>query len=275
MEKALMTAKLTITALFVALTLTSCFAACPTEPNAPASRESAQSDPVKAVLKNLKKAAASLKTYQAKIEYLVQEPEYETQKIRKGELFYAKDPNHSNLRVNFETLKIDDQPPQPELEHYIFDGVWLTQIKYELKQARRIQQAEPNKPADPFELLSSRFPVIGFTNIEDLRKDFDITLVDLPADQKDKLTLLRLKVKPASKYAEDYTEMHFWLNAKLNLPCKIRAVAATEDEFILPDIHEITFIDPLVNKPIPPKIFDFQIPKGFQTETEPLKDPDN
>ena len=41
--------------------------------------------------------------------------------------------------------------------------------------------------------------------------------------------------------------MDFWLNAKLNLPSKIKAVAATEDEFILPDIHEITFIDPLVN----------------------------
>ena len=266
-----MTAKLTVTALFVTLTLASCLAACPTEPNTPAC-QSAPPDPVQAVLKNLKKAAADLKTYQAKVEYLVQEPEYETQKLRKGAIFYAKDPNRSNLRVNFETLKIDDQPPQPELEQYIFDGVWLTQIKYDLKQARRIQQTEPNKPADPFELLSSRFPVIGFTNIEDLRKDFDIALADLPADQKGKLTLLRLKVKPRSKYAEDYTAMDFWINAKLNLPSRIRAVAATEDEFILPDIHEITFIDPLANKPIPPKTFDFQIPKGFQTEIKPLKE---
>jgi outer membrane lipoprotein-sorting protein len=202
----------------------------------------------------------------------VQEPEYETQKLRKGELFYAKDPNRSDLRVNFETLSIDDQPPRPELEQYIFDGVWLTQIKYELQQARRIQQTEPNKPADPFELLSSRFPVVGFTNIEDLRKDFDITLESLPPDRKDKLILLALKVKPRSKYAEDYTAMDFWIDAELNLPSRIRAVAATEDEYILPDIHEITFVDPIVNKPIPPKTFDFQIPKGFQTETEPLKD---
>ena len=158
MGKALMTAKLTINTLIVALTFTSCCAACPIDPNAPASCESARPDPVEAVLRNLEKAAADLKTYQAKIEYLVQEPEYETQKLRKGRLFYAKDPNRSSLRVNFETLKIDDQHPQPELEHYIFDGVWLTQIKYELKQARRSQQTEPNKPRDPFELLSSRFP---------------------------------------------------------------------------------------------------------------------
>ncbi len=272
MEKALMTAKLTIVASFVALTFVSCFAASANEPNASPCCPSAQPDPVEAVLANLKKAAADLKTYQAKIEYLVREPEYETQKLRKGELFYAKDPNHSNLRVNFETLNIDDQPTQPQLEQYIFDGVWLTQIKYELKQARRIQQTEPNKPADPFELLSSRFPVIGFTNIEDLRKDFDITLADLPADQKDKLILLALKVKPGSKYAEDYTAMDFWLDAKLNLPSRIRAVAAAEDEYIRPDIHEITFIDPIVNKAIPPKTFDFEIPKGFQTEIEPLKE---
>src|SRR5690606_31421555 len=136
--------------------------------------EASKADPVDAVLKNLRKTGKDLRTYQAEVEYRVQEPEYETQKLRQGELSYAKDPNCSRLRVNFETLRIDDQPVQKEREQYIFDGVWLTQIKYDMKQARRIQQTEPNNPADAFELLSSRFPVIGFTNVEDLRRDFEI-----------------------------------------------------------------------------------------------------
>jgi outer membrane lipoprotein-sorting protein len=178
----------------------------------------------------------------------------------------------SRLRVNFETVKVDDEAEQKQLEQYVFDGVWLTEIKYQLKQARRLQQAEPNKPADAFELLSSRFPVIGFTKVDDLRKDFDITLGDVTAEQKDKLILLRLKVKPDSRYSQDYTAMDFWIDARLFLPSRIAATAAVEDEFIKPDIHEISFVNPEVNQPLDTKIFDFQIPPGFTTETQPLKD---
>ncbi|GAI54121.1 unnamed protein product, partial [marine sediment metagenome] len=36
----------------------------------------------------------------------------------------------------------DDEDQRKYIEHYIFDGVWLTYIDYQIKQVKQYQQAE-------------------------------------------------------------------------------------------------------------------------------------
>lgn len=220
---------------------------------------------VDTVLKNLREESAKLKSYEGRIEYLISQPLFESQSLRKGVLYYQKSDKRSKLRINFETLKQDDEEEEKYIQQYIFDGVWLTEIDYQIEQVKRYQQAEPNKPIDAFELARRNFPIIGFGETEDLKKEFEIELVEQQGSKADGFIHLQLKVKPDSTYKDDYTSIDFWIDKKLGLPAKIVATSTEED------IYQIEFVNPKVNERIGKKVFDFEIPKGFGEEIIPLK----
>jgi outer membrane lipoprotein-sorting protein len=233
-----------------------------------------RANPVDVVLTQLSQKTKQLKSYQARVEYKFIQPVFESTTLRKGELHYAKSGKKSKLRINFGILKQDDEKEQKYREEFIFDGVWLTQVNYQTKQVIMRQLAEPNKPVGVFELASRNLPIVGFARIEDLRKQFEIKLVEqekrptpvIPAEAGiHDFIQLHLKVKPDSKYKDKYTSIDFWIDKKLGLPAKITAVSTEED------IYQIKLLKPKVNKKLSTNIFDVEIPKGFGKETIPLK----
>ena len=232
--------------------------------NLAASQQGKETCPVEAILKQLNEEALGLKSYQCRIEYLFSQPVLDSETLRKGVLYYAKSGEKSKLRINFQTLKQDDEKEQKYIEQYIFDGVWLTQIDYKIKQVKLYQQAEPNEPVDAFELASQNFPIIGFSKVEDLKKQFEVRLVGQQGGKSSGLIHLHLKVKPDSIYKDDYTSIDFWIDKKLHLPAKI--IAATTEE----DIYQIKFLKAKVNKKLNKKVFEMEIPKGFGKEIIPL-----
>ncbi len=261
--------------------LGNCRAGCCTKSSGLLYEKEVKPDPVDAVLKQLNQKTAELKSYEARIEYRFSQPLFESETLRKGVLYYARfDNKKSKLRINFQTLKQDDEKEQKHIEHFIFDGVWLTHIDYQIKTVRCHQLAEPNKPVDAFELASKNLPIIGFAKIKDLKKQFEIKLVEpqkehtsvIPAKAGiQQFIHLHLKVKPGSIYKDDYTYIDFWIDKKLGLPTKVVAVS-TEPEHPFGDISEIKFLKPKLNKKLDKKVFDFKIPRGFgKPEIIPLK----
>ena len=240
--------------------------------------ERADANSVETILKRLNQETAELKSYQCQIEYLFSQPLLESETLRKGVLYYQRFGEKTALRINFQILKQDDEEEQEYVEHYIFDGVWLTHIDYQIKEVKRYQQTEPNEPVDAFDLASQNFPIIGFTQASDLKKQFEIKLVEqeegertpvIPAQAGiQEFIQLHLKVKPDSIYKDDYTSIDFWIDKKLYLPAKIVAVSTEED------IYEIKLLNPKVNRGIDKKVFEFKIPKGFGQEIIPLKKKD-
>ena len=225
-------------------------------------RGQASSPQIDNILRDLQKAAAGLKSYQCRIEYLFSQPVLESKTLRTGTLQYARPAESSKLRIDFNTLSQDDGPQQKYIECYIFDGLWLTHIDYQIKQVQKRQLAEPNESIDAFELAKRNFPIIGFSKTEDLKKEFDVNLVDEPNGRFH----LFMKVRPDSQYKDDYKTVDVWLDKKLMLPARLTAVS-TQD-----DIYEISFIEPKVNETIDEKVFDFTIPDDFgKPEIIPLK----
>ena len=212
---------------------------------------------VETVLRQLRRATAKLESYQCRIEYLFSQPLFESQTLRKGVLYYQKVGDKSALRINFRTLKQDDEAEQKYIEQYLFDGVWLTHIDYQMKQVKRYQQAEPNEPVNVFESAGRNFPILGFSRTEDLRKDFEIKLIEQQRSKSDDFIRLCLKVKPGSVYKDDYKSVDFWIDKELNLPAKIVATSTEED------IYQIRLLEPKVNKEIDKKLFEFKLPEGF------------
>jgi len=240
--------------------------------------------PVDQVLEKLHKSILDLKSYQGQIEYkFIQPALFDSQDLRKGAFYYAKEGNSSKLRVNFQTRKQDQEKEQKYLEQYIvldgallnyaghkFEGTWLVCVDYQIEEVKYIQLAEPNEPnqpADVFDLASQNMPIIGFGKIEELKKQFEIQLVPQKQAEPSELIQLHLKVKPESIYKEDYTYLDLWIDKKINLPAKITAQTTEED------IYEIKFLQPTLNKAIDKKVFDFTMPKGFgEPEIIPLKE---
>ena len=245
---------------------------------------------VDTVLKQLNKKALELKSYQAQIEHKSIQPLlFGSETLRKGILYYVKFGKESKLRLNFQTRKIENEEEEKYLEEYIvldgagliypgyqFKGTWAVQIDYEIESVKYIQLAEardPNKLVDVFELISRNFPMVGFTKIEDLKKQFVITLIEQKKSEPEDFIQIHLKVKPNSVYKDDYIFIDFWIDKKLGLPAKIVAVSTepANEPAEQKDILEIKFLKPKVNRKINEKVFNFKIPKDFgEPEIIPL-----
>ena len=221
---------------------------------------------VNAILDRLEKQTNRLRSYEAKIEYLViQEPELlDSRILRKGRLYYQKEQDASRVRVNFETLKQDDGDEEQHIEQFIFDGVWLTKIDYQLEKVDFYQQAPEDKPVDVFEYISHNFPMVGFTKTENLLKDFEVKLINQPGDPNTPIHL-HLKVKKDSPYKDDYTAIDFWIDSRSFLPVRIEAIS-TEG-----DIYDIKLFDAKVEKKLKITVFGVAIPKHFSKNRHPLK----
>jgi outer membrane lipoprotein-sorting protein len=278
----MMDKKIIAKSLFVLLSLLSaCWTGCSAKTRCVEPKEK-QANPVDMVLNQLNQKTKQLKYYQAQVEYKIIQPVFESTTLRKGALYYAKKDEKSKLRVDFKTLKQDDEEEQKYREEFIFDGVWLTHINYQIKQVRLHQLAEPNKPVDAFELAARNLPIVGFAKIEDLKKQFDIKLIEQEKGPTPVFSAelvpegaviqdfiqLHLKVKPDSVYKDDYISIDFWIDKKLGLPARINAVSTEQD------IHQIKLLKPQVNKQIEQDIFDFKVPADFGKEIIPLKKKD-
>jgi len=239
---------------------------CP--PDANDTQQTTQTDKIDEILSRMNQSTARLKTYQAEFHYLfIQDPELlDSQTLRKGKLYYKKDASGSKLRVTFNTLKQDDGDEENHIEHYIFDGVWLKKIDFQLEKANFFQQAPEEKPIDVFEFISHRFPLLGFTNTALLRKDFNITLIPSKDAKSSNFKGLKLTPTKDSIYKNEYSSISFWLDTGTFLPAKI-AAKSTEG-----DIFDIQLLESKVNKKIKNAVFKLETPKHFSQNIAPLKD---
>ena len=219
---------------------------------------------------------------------------------RQGASTAGENKDNAKMRVNFQTLEQDQEKEQKYQEQYIavdgsalpvvrprgsrlvkgsdFEGFWLVHLDYDVKSAKFIQIAhspEPNKSVDVFELVSEYLPMVGFTKSQQLKGQFDISLVEPKSGDSSGIIQVHLKVKPNSVYKDDYVQIDCWIDKQLNLPVKIVAISnePADEPLDQKDYSELKFLNAKVNEKIDSKVFDFQIPKDFdEPEIYPLND---
>jgi outer membrane lipoprotein-sorting protein len=268
-----------IKAVFIVLLATGIIRACGcTQTPKKQQQEIPKDDPVNIVLEKLNKTTSTLKSYQSQIEYKYLQPVLDSETLQKGIFYYTRSDEQSALSFNFNTLKQDDEKEQKYVERFVIldgarlpladrelKGIWFAHLDYQIKEVKYYQLAEPNdsnKTTDVFELATKKLPMLGFSKIEDLRKQFEVSLAEPQNAESEKFIQVHLKVKPNSIYKDDYFSIDFWIDKKLGLPAKIIAVKSTPKPPYR-DIEEIKFLKPKVNKRIDKKVFELKIPKGF------------
>jgi hypothetical protein len=229
---------------------------------------------VNTVLEKLHKSTLALTSYETQIEFKFTQPVlFDSQTLKKGFLYYTKKNDKPNFRVNFNTLKQDEQDEKKYIEQWIvldgsvistkdrqLKGTWLVFIDYATKELKYYQLTEPaqsNEPIDVFELISRNLPIVGFSRPEDLKKQFEVSIAEPNKEDSADFIKIHLDTRPGSDYKDDYQYIDFWIDKAIFLPVKIVAIT-TED-----DIYEIKFLKPQKNAVIKTDVFDFTVPKGF------------
>lgn len=262
---------ISITVLVLLITVAFCQAstccAAPTKKEKAPAKKQPLSE-IDEILLKLNTQNAKLKNYQAKIDYLFQDyPEEmpESGITRTGDIYYKKDKNASKLLIKFNTFKRNDEKKEKRREEYFFDGVWFKIIDYQNKTVKTIQKTTKDKPIDAFELINRDFPMIGFSNKDDLSKHFDITMPE--QDKKTQKTQVRLKmvVKKGSPYAKNYTSVDFRIDKKTFLPARI-ITTSTEGY-----IYDIKLHHSKINKNLKDTVFKLETPTDFRETIESIK----
>jgi len=107
--------------------------------------------------------------------------------------------------------------------------------------------------------------LIGFSNIDLLRKDFDIHLPENPDKSNKSITLL-LSVKKGSKYEKEYKKIDFRINNNSYMPEQIVAYSSQGD------IHDIQFRELQINKKLKKGVFTIETPSDFRKNVERLEE---
>jgi outer membrane lipoprotein-sorting protein len=220
---------------------------------------------VDAILAKLDQKSREIKTYEAKIVYLIKQPILESEVLRRGMLYYTNDEKGSRLRINFIEQKQDNEPVPNTHEEYLFDGVNLTRVDYRAKSVEYRQLTDANKPLNAFDLASEYLPIIGFTNTKELKTNFEVSLVAQPDGRVPVEWQLHLVTKPQSKYAKDYRYVDFWVDMRTSLPRQVVAAAPQDD------VYDIRLEDAKVNKTLPKNIFEIKVPANFDKNVIPLE----
>lgn len=233
-----------------------------TEPN----RTATEVLTVKQILDEMHKAAQTLTSLQANVEYLfIQDPELlEARSVRQGIIYYSKGTPKSNLRITFHTIQQDAEEPQSRPEHYLFDGVWLTKIDWAMETVDLYQKALADQPVGVFDFISHNFPMVGFTDPQKLEKEFYISVSPAAAEPNEPQHLF-LKVREDSIYKDDYTKIEVWVNRRTWLPVRLAAVS------VQGDFLDLKWHDLRTNEQIPPGVFLIEIPAHFRKNTHPLE----
>lgn len=223
---------------------------------------------IEQILSKMHDATSQLKSCQSKISYLfIQDPDLlDSKTLQSGMLYYQKNDDRSQLRIRFDDLKQDNFEPENRREEFLFDGIWLTRIDFKLKQVDRYQKAPEDKPIDVFELISHNFPLVGFSDIDNLRKDFDVQIPEKDNESNSSIQLL-LSVKKGSQYENEYKKIDFKADSQTYMPLHIIAYSSQGD------IYDIKFTEFEINKKLKKSVFTVETPSDFRKNIEQLEEP--
>jgi outer membrane lipoprotein-sorting protein len=210
------------------------------------------------ILQKLNQSVKNIKILSAQIEYTHSQPLFETQTTRIGKLFYIKDANNAALRINFLSLKQDDSPQQKYREDYIFDGFKLTKIDYQSKSVTTEQLAK-DKPIEPFELVQSYFPIIGFSDSAALDEQFHIFV-----ERADSQTVLKLIPKENTEFFKTYKQIDCQIDPENFLPFDFSALTCDDEKITI----RLTKINTAAK--IKRNVFDLDTPADF-TKTQKIE----
>lgn len=245
-----------------------------TPPSDPPAAETlgAAEDAAVQLLDRLERAGEAIRSLDARILYLKQNPLTDEEE-RVGRVLYLVDPASDRKRVAvlFESERIGDRQ-RARTVHYVFDGSWLAEIDRDEKQFIKRQIVPPGEQFDPLRLGEGPLPLPIGQKKEDVLARFEAARIEPPAEGflanrvPAEALGLELVPRPGTAEAEDFRVIRIYHDPTTLLPIAVDAEeVGGERQFVL-------VAAPRINEPIDESLLDTTPPtSGWRVDVRPWR----
>lgn len=192
--------------------------------------------------------------------------------VKEGSLKYLRGASGDNARFFIHFTRIDQDGFELKPEWYVFDGRWFIEAKESTKGVIRREVVASGEKLNLFSVEDSPFPLPFGQKKSEILKNFRVRVVpQAPGDPPD-CTHLECIPRPGTQKEQEYKEIHFYVDLKLDLPVRIVAYRKTGDK--VSEIHSVTFPDlsgRSINTGLPASAFEFKVPAGWSVTEERLQ----
>jgi len=218
------------------------------------------------ILRDLEAAGDKYRTIKADLDYQIVNPVLGDSERRTGWVAYSKGDKKTptRFRVSFETLKLGAGAKTRAKVDYAFDGQWLTVAKHKIKSITLYQLAAEGEKVEALKIGKGPFPLPFGQSAAEMVKYFNPTTRP-PVDSDPKNTIyLRLTTRPEHLRDLPTTRMEMWIDAKTNLPVKLKSRDKNRNT------TTVMFKKTQTNKAVDEKVFRVPRPIGYEVIRRPL-----
>lgn len=272
----------------------------PVQPDAPAvtpvieePAQPAAANPTDAILDELERADAAIKSLTAKVTYEKRFDLGGDTQTRWGRIAYTDDKSSEGERqrrfgVHFDRLRVGSRLEQ-EQRSYLFDGVWFIEKRHNDSEISKWRLLREGEKIDPLRIGEGRMPIPIGQRKQDILKRFAVELpaseegLETPEGEEDAPFLalrthvngtiqLKLVPIPGTEEARDLREIRLWYrkidgaaDGVTYLPTLAREVNRSLD------VSTVRLSDVVANGAIDPADLDTTDPEGWKVDIRDIK----
>jgi hypothetical protein len=189
----------------------------------------------------------------------------EDERVKEGELLFARAEPNSKFLVVFRKLRADGIERETG-EYYAFDGRWLTERNDKAKTVVKREICRAGEKTDPFKIGQGPFPLPFGQKREEILHNFKVELADFTLGDPRNTDHLRCVPKPDTELAGRYSRVELFIDRGLELPVRIVTENVKDGSRI-----EVDFKNVDANEAPAGSRFTVEEPKDFSVTTEPLE----
>jgi outer membrane lipoprotein-sorting protein len=248
-----------ILGVWAVLWCTPCAAGARPAPRVPATRPADERD---SALTRIEECGKTLRSLAADFTQDTFRPLIGEREVRVGDLKILKP---QFLRIVWRQ-PTDEKAPKPPggapLNEIVYDGQVFIEVKHDTKQVIKwtIRKQPSAAGAGQPKLDAGPFKLLGGIRADELRRDYDVSLLDVPADDRH----FRFHLVP--KHDEErveYTRIEAWIDRGTLTPATIMFVKPNAE------VETWTLVNAKINDAVAPKDFEVAAPRGWNVLVDP------
>ncbi len=180
---------------------------------------------------------------------------------RLGSIWFRRDKPNPKFKVVYRKSIFGDVETDDKHE-YLFDGEYLIEKHYRSTNWQKRQIVAKGEKIEPFRIGKGPFPLPFGQKKAEILEHFVVTRIRRSAKDPRRTDHLKLVPCEDSSMAEQYAELHFYIDKKLQLPVRVVAHQFRPGSKDVDEIVTVTFTDLKINPGVSDDVLMIPKPKG-------------
>lgn len=183
---------------------------------------------------------------------------------KKGTIIFRRAQPNPLFKVVF-TERTDAGIVRKDREEFVFDGIWLTELREKTRNLVKRQVVREGERIDVFKIGKGPFPLPFGQSRADMLANFTVGRLPSMAGDPPNTDHLVCVPRPTSDLSQKFKVVHFVIDRKLDLPVQMMAERAKDSTVVRVKFDRIQ-----LNTGIAASEFQLVKPPGYEETVEPL-----